>query len=383
MEHLVNKFYEGNALMVKRIAFVIVMILLVLLPTAPVHAADLATSCTTLLKGGWSSNVCTIPVGITGEVPSGVTLGVQLGETIDVKGTLNINGSLSLQGGTLSNNGTTNNNGNIDNYSTPTAQQYGLKNYSTFNNNGSITITANTVLYNFGVFINADAKGASLIVKGEFDNLYVSGYSGAFTNQALGSLSLFDSGSYIADQFTSTTNYGKIEINGSNAKIEVYSLTNHGTINNLGGTFIGVDLTNSSTGTMFNDLYANWTCGTSDSSKLDNEGSFTNLYYLYINHKCVFTNKSGATFLNKGITYIGENDGTAPFGKLLNQGTVTNSGESAKIILTSNGTNTEGVYLLNDNDAVITNAQGGVIELGLYSGLYNTGTIEHLSLIHI
>ena len=377
MKHLLNRLCKRNELRVNKIVFLMVMIFMVLLPATPVHAADLVGSCVSLLKGTWSSNVCTIPVGNTGEVPSGVTLGVALGETIDVKGTLNINGILELQGGTLSNNGTTNNNGTINNYSPPTAQQYGLKNYSTLNNNGSILITETTTLYNYGVFINADTKAANLNIKGEFDNRYTPPYSGAFTNKASGLLNITVNGAYLAAQYTSTTNYGEIKIDGANAEIDIYSLTNHGTINNLGGTFQAVDLTNSNTGILYNDIYSNWTCGNSDWSKLTNEGSFTNRYIFNINHKCVFTNNSGATLDNQGNTYIGETNGDSPSGTLLNQGSVSNTG---KIILMGWGVDS-GVRLHNDNSGVITNVIGSVIELDLNTKLYNTGLIEHKGVI--
>jgi hypothetical protein len=159
----------------------------------------------------------------------------------------------------------------------------------------------------------------------------LSPYYGSFTNQADGTVNLVESGHFWASISTTNANHGMITIEKANASMHFQGpLTNTGRIENRVGSFLAISLTNTSTGVLYNDVYATWTCGDSDWSKLDNEGVFTNRYILNINHKCVFTNKVGATLENQGNTYIGETSGYAPSGTLLNQGSVSNTG---KIIL--------------------------------------------------
>jgi hypothetical protein len=378
MKGLINKFYTAGNRIVRNILIAVVLILLLVVPGISVSgvSSDLtAAYCASPLNGTWNTNTCTISSGSSGTIPAGDALVIRTGTGLIVNGTLTVNGILELNGGSTGTNasGTIINNGSI-NHLTPGE---GLKNYGTFNNNGSLSIVNGALLGNYNVFTNA----GSLTVYGEFGNYSTgTGVNGSLTNTGTGTFSIMKSDSSPGGYFfgsvnTSITNQGTLTISAGSTMSVRGSLTNHGTLTNK-GTFKAKNLTNSSTGTLYNDIYADWTCFETTAPTLINEGSFTNRYYLTLIDECTFTNKGTGTFFNTGITNVGQIKAEFPWdtrlgGSLVNEGSISNTGS---IILANN----EWSEVLNANGAVITNSDTySVLEVGDGSKVYNTGVIEH------
>jgi hypothetical protein len=369
MKRQIDKPYIGGALMAKKLVIVGFLILLVAAPAISVYGADSPLDesyCASPLKGNWSANTCTIPAGSSGEVPAGDSLWILTGTGIIVNGTLTVNGTLNLGGGNLGTNsgGIITNNGVIEHRTSGEVNNYGA-----FNNNGSLLVAYGATLVNYNAFTTAN----SLIVYGELDN-----YS-SFTNTGTVNLSKSAGdpigGIFFASVNTSTTNQGTLTISAGSTMSVRGSLTNHGTLTNK-GTFRAKNLTNSSTGTLYNDLNADWKCFETTNPSIINEGSFTNRYYLTLVDECIFTNKSTGTFSNTGITYVGQKKAEYPWdtrlgGSLVNEGSVSNTGS---IILANNNWS----EVLNANGAVISNSDAySVLEVGVGSKVFNTGVIEH------
>ena len=361
----------------KRIAAMVVLILMVAAPAAPVYGANvtLDTYCASSLNGSWNSTFqrCTIPAGNSGQVLPGDTLAVFAGQSIVVNGTLTVGGTLTLQGGMLANYGMLANNRSLNHQSSGVSD---FLNYGTLTNNAALTVYSGATFTNYNLLTNA----ASLTVDGELTNTFIpsTGPYGSFTNTAAGTLLLSnssgasDQGTFFASLGTSNTNHGTMTIDDAHSAMYVDgSLTNHGEILNK-GTFKAVSLTNSSTGRLYNDTYADWTCGGSSAPGLVNEGVFTNRYILNLIENCTFTNKSGGSFVNYGATYVGKPLATTvSYGSLVNQGAVNNYGS----IILPNSPFSE---VHNDNNAVITNDDPySVLELGSGSRVFNAGLIEH------
>ncbi len=378
MNGLINKFNKEGNHVAKNILIAFVLILLLAVPGISVSGVSTELTqayCTSVLKGNWIVNSCTIPSGNSGEVPAGDSLVVLTDTAIVVNGTLTVNGTLNLGGGNVgTNSGGTIINNNIIEHRT---SGEGLKNHGTLTNNGSLLVGYGATLGNYNVFTNA----GNLTVYGAFNNLWIGTetYYASLINTGTGTLDVIKSGSnpganFFASVKTSMTNQGTMTISAESTMSVRGSLTNHGTLTNK-GTFSANSLTNSSTGTLYNDLYADWTCFDTNAS-LINEGLFTNRYYLTLIDLCIFTNKSTGSFSNTGITYVGQKKAEFSWdqslgGSLVNEGSVSNTGS---IILANN----EWSEVLNANGAVITNSDAySVLEVGVGSKVYNTGVIEH------
>ena len=106
MKRLISGFYFGNALLAKKIAIVVGLVLLGSFFPNAVSASTIlnATTCASDMHGTWdnASSTCTIPVydTINGEVtiPVGVTLHIGASASVDNWGTLIINGTLINDG---------------------------------------------------------------------------------------------------------------------------------------------------------------------------------------------------------------------------------------------------------------------------------------------